>query len=432
MRTLLVAAVLSLTLASGSLGQTPEVDPRAAVEQIATRIEQRFYDPARASRIAGALRAETAAGRYDALRDPRDLATALTTRLQPDDRHFAVSWRALAEAAPGPGGPTRDLGREARSNHGFRRVEMLPGGVGYLELRQFAHFEGADEPARRTADAALAFLAGADALVVDLRDNGGGSPAMVGYLVAAFTPEGADVFNTFHSRDGVEDERPPHQPLMRRTDTPLFVLISGRTGSAAESFAYTLQAAGRAVVVGEVSGGAANPGGPVDAGGGFSVFVSQGSPVNPITGRNWEGTGVRPDVPVPQENALTRAHALALEAVSSGRPAEAAPDALRVLETLRTGPVNAPLADYAGDYGEVAVVATAEGLALNRGRRPPRRLRALRVDTFYDVDDPSARVVFERNEAGLVIALDQRGADGGGVRRLRTVTPGRTPARPGG
>ena len=130
-----------------------------------------------------------------------------------------------------------------------------------------------------------------DAVIIDLRYNGGGSPAMVGYLVSAFTPRDADIYNVFHGREGTESERPKDAYASPRLDVPLYVLISGLSASAAESTTYTLQAAHRATVVGEPSAGAANPGGEFPVGDGFNVFISTGTPVNPVTGKNWEGVG---------------------------------------------------------------------------------------------------------------------------------------------
>ena len=96
-----------------------------------------------------------------------------------------------------------------------------------------------------------------------------------------------------------------------RTQVPLYVLVDGGTGSAAESFAYTLRSAKRATIVGERSAGAANPGAMIDVGDGFAVFVSDGSPVNPITRTNWEATGVAPDVAAISAEALDAALRLA-------------------------------------------------------------------------------------------------------------------------
>ena len=256
----------------------------------------------------------------------------LTDRLRREDAHFGVVWSppapapdaksATASAPAAPPSPVGDAGAVARENHGVRRVEVLPGNVGLVELTLFSHFEP-DEAlagsAREVADAALALVARTQALIIDLRDCRGGSPAMVGYLVGHFVAEDADVYNTFKSRGPDEYERPTVPITARRLDLPLYVVVSGRTGSAAESFAYTLQAAGRATVVGAPTAGGANPGGVVDLGGGLSIFISHGSPVNPITKRNWEGSGVIPDRVVEVKDAQSVAYELALEADARAR-----------------------------------------------------------------------------------------------------------------
>ena len=220
--------------------------------------------------------------------------------------------------AVAPPSPAGDDNAVARENHGVRRVEVLPGNVGLIELTLLAHFEP-DEPlagsAREVADAALALVGRAQALLIDLRDCRGGSPAMVGYLVGHFVAEDADVYNTFKSRGPDQYERPTVPIARRRLDLPLYVVVSGRTGSGAESFAYTLQAAKRATIVGEPTAGGANPGDVVDLGDGLSIFISNGSPVNPITKANWEGDGVLPDLVVAAKDAQSVAYELALEAM---------------------------------------------------------------------------------------------------------------------
>ena len=71
--------------------------------------------------------------------------------------------------------------------------------------------------------AALQLLSDSDAVIIDLRGNGGGSPAMVGYLTSAFTPKGADIYNTFHSRDGTFSEAPRDWYPSPRLDVKLRV-----------------------------------------------------------------------------------------------------------------------------------------------------------------------------------------------------------------
>lgn len=391
------------------------VEPRRAVERIAALIRAEFYDAARAARIANALEAAAGAGSFDRLTDPRDLAWELTRRLSPEDRHFAVSW-----ALPEPGQqqllppPSADL---SRVNQGFVEARVLAGGVGYVKIDQFAPIDSPASPAVAAARAALAFVGGAPSLVIDLRDNGGGSPSMVGYLVQQFVAEPEKIANRFESRRGPDRlELSPvpasHRP---RTDLALYILVSGRTGSAAEAFAYTLQAAGRAFVVGERTGGAANPGTIHRTAEGFHIFISGGTPVNPITGANWEGVGVSPNIAVPQADALRTAHLKALE-TERGLPRMAA----HVLETLKVGrSETAGQAHLAGRYGELEIVATDGAALLRQGRRPQRTMVALGGDRFSLVEDPAARLRVERAPTGAVVALVREVPGGGEVRYPR-------------
>lgn len=261
-------------------------------------------------------------------------------------------------------------------------------------------------------------MADADAVIFDLRDNGGGAPSMVGYLTSAFTPANAPIYNVFHSREGTESEAPDVFHPNPRLEVPVYVLISARTGSAGEAFPYTLQGARRATIVGEASGGAANPGGMVPVGGGFAVFISQGSPRNPNTGGNWEGTGVIPDVAVPWDQALTRAHTLALEGIVAADNRRT--DAVWVLEALNATAPASDLSPYAGAYGEATVSVVGDTLHVVRGRRPPVVLSALGPDLFTVVGDPTRRVQFTRDGSGRVTTMDSLGLGGPGPRARRT------------
>lgn len=310
--------IAAFLLVVAAFAARAEEVPRIHVDGVAAAIEAQYFDPDRGHEIAGDLRAAAAAGEFDALVDPRALAKTLTDRLRPLDRHFKVRWsppgtrrHAMERPSPPP---------DAGGDDGIRKVEILPDNIGYLSMDMFADFQFGrdDQPARKAIESALQTLSGTRTMIIDLRGNRGGSPSMVGYLASAFTPRGADIYNTFHGRDGTSSEAPADWYQRPRLEVPLYVLIDARTGSAAESFSYTLKNAGRATIVGEASGGAANPGGPVDAGNGFEVFVPFGTPVSPITGTNWEGTGVAPDVAASSDAALEVALELAYKAAAKG------------------------------------------------------------------------------------------------------------------
>ena len=419
--------------------QAATPSPRATVTEVADAIQTYYYDIDRANEIAKTLRSEAAQGRYDRYEDPRDLATALSERIHPLDGHFRVNWRAPdaadREAKPGPrpgpgasapppppGSGPAPVDFSPRRNYGLRRVEVLPGNVGYIDLRELPHFEFGypNAPARRALEAALQLVIATDAVIIDLRDNGGGSPVSVGYLTSAFTPKNADIYNRFRLRRGdkvlSESEAPADWYPTPRLQVPLYVLTSARTGSAAEALAYTLKNAGRAVVVGQASGGAANPGGDIPLTAGFSVFVSVGSPISPITHRNWEGTGVIPDVAVAPADALATAQRLALEAaLKQGLSGPAAVDthwALDALQAQAAPAVEANPADYLGQYERIQIGQDGGRMILRNGQRPPQPLAALQRDLFYVAADPSVRVQFERASGGRVAALEIQRSDG--------------------
>ncbi len=423
-RTSLAVLAVSFSLFTNAMGA--DHAPARDVADVAKAIEDNYYDAALGKKIADVLRADAAAHKFDAIHDDRDLATVLSDRLRPFDQHFVVRWSPPAPAAPAQrnapapaAAPPVDMDR--LTNYGIRRVEVQPGNIGYIDLREFADFDFGqpNQPGRQAIEAALQLVAGSDALIIDLRNNGGGSPAMVGYLASAFTPMGKNIFNIFHLRERTISEAPTEWFAKPRVDMPLYVLTSARTGSAAESFAYTLKNAHRATIVGEATAGAANPGDDVDAGDGFRVFVSRGSPISPITGRNWEGDGVQPDVAASPATALQAATALALEAVIGKTPADQAIDARWALEALHaeTGaPKTIAIDDYVGNY-DVLVIAQQDGrLSMRRGRRPAVLLLPLGDDLFSIAGESSRRVRFERDPQHKVMALESMTSDGESTR----------------
>lgn len=401
------------------------VAPRTAVSQIAQAVGDRYFDAERGHEIAELLRSEAEEGRYDSLTDPRDLQVALTRRMKPLDHHFNVTWRdpaatpTPAASAPSELEPVPFAVGVARRGQGFLSVNILPGNIAVIDMRMFADFDEAQDPARRQADAVLQMVSGADAVIFDLRNNGGGSPAMVGYLVSAFVPPGSNIYNVFKEREGQTPESPREGYASPRVDVPLFILTSGRTGSAAEGFSYTLQAARRATVVGERTAGAANPGGPVSTTSGFSIFVPSGSPVNPITGGNWEGTGVEPDINTPSDQALDAAWTAALRAQESRLTGPVAVEARWTLEALEAPVVAIDAASYVGEYSGSTIEAVDGGLLYRTGRRPAWRLQPLSADLFFDRDAPYRRIRFEWDAQGRTVAIETLDGQTGLTRRLR-------------
>ncbi|HEY3214980.1 MAG TPA: S41 family peptidase [Candidatus Eisenbacteria bacterium] len=242
---------------------------RVVVDTLVERIERLYVFPDKARATARALRRRWAAHEYDRITSAKEFADSLTSHAQAvtHDLHVRVGYRH--EPFPPQGGedplPEPEMRRmremARRTNYGFERVERLPGNVGYLDLRQFA---GAPE-GQATAVAAMNVLAHTDTLIIDLRRNGGGSPAMIATLLTYLLEPGDRLlFNTFYERQEdrtVQFWTLPFVPGPRLNGKPVYVLTSPRTFSAAEEFAYDIQTHKLGTLVGAVTGGGAHPGG---------------------------------------------------------------------------------------------------------------------------------------------------------------------------
>jgi tetratricopeptide (TPR) repeat protein len=200
----------------------------------------------------------------------------------------------------------------AERNYGVARVEVLDGNIGLIDIRGFPP----TEPARGTVTAALKVLENVDALIVDLRKNGGGNPDLIRYYCSYFFPEKTHL-NSLYWRQGNRTEEfwtLGSVEGKRRSDLPVFILTSSRTFSGGEEFAYNFKTRKRATLIGETTGGGANPGGFFRVSPLLGIFIPTGRAINPITKTNWEGTGVEPDIEVKAEEALDTCLPLAHEA----------------------------------------------------------------------------------------------------------------------
>jgi C-terminal processing protease CtpA/Prc len=266
-----------------------------------------------AQQMAAAVRERVRKGEYDAISGAREFADKLTADLQgiSRDKHLRVRFTAGSGAPRSMGGGAiRDA--DSEDEGGFARVDILPGDVGYIDLRMFHP----PQVAARHAANAMNRVADADALIIDLRKNSGGSPEMVALLVSyLLKPEPTTLVNTFVGRDGeVERETWTTRDLPGRrfTGKDVYVLTSNYTFSAGEEFAYDLKNLKRATIIGETTGGGANPVDMLRINDRFDVSIPVARAVNPITKTNWEGVGVSPDVHVPADAALETAQLAAV------------------------------------------------------------------------------------------------------------------------
>lgn len=260
-------------------------------------------------------------GLYDLHSDVHHFADELTADLQliVGDRHLRVEhlpevYTRLLDNPDAP--PSKDemekYMREGRYvNNDFKRVERLTGNVGIIQFNSFRF----PLEAGATVEAAMGFVAHCDALIFDLRQNRGGSPAMI-QLITSYLFDDATHINNFYNRSKDETRQFHTQVWVhgkKIPDVPVYVLTSSRTFSAAEEFTYNLKMLKRATIVGEVTGGGAHPVSPEPLAEGFVVALCKERAINPISGTNWEGIGVEPDIDATATEALAKAHIHALE-----------------------------------------------------------------------------------------------------------------------
>jgi hypothetical protein len=291
------------------------------IQDIIQLIREKYVYPEFGEQIAAQIKANLENGVYDSLTNESELAFRLTSDLRTisKDQHWSVVYDPIKvaemidpETEPDEDNLKRYLETARKSNYGFERVERLKGNIGYIDLRRFEPSEYGGE----TASAAMNFVSNCDALIIDLRQNHGGYPSMVQLITSYLYDSKPRHINSFYYRPTDETQQFwtfPHVSGKRRPDIPAYLLISRATGSGAEEFAYNLKHMERAILIGENTLGAAHPVTREVVQKDFVVRLPYGRPINPITGSNWEGVGVAPDIPVPAEDALKTAHLKAIE-----------------------------------------------------------------------------------------------------------------------
>ncbi|NOR21242.1 MAG: hypothetical protein GQ476_00875 [Candidatus Aminicenantes bacterium] len=367
------------------------------VRKISKILEDNYVYPETAKKMSSHLSGKLKKGDYKKITSPGEFADQLGKDLREisKDLHIRVGYDPEAVKRMRRKEKNKDdpellelrLKGLRRTNFGFKEVKILSGNIGYLDLRQFAGPKYAGE----TAVAAMNLLANCESLIIDLRNNGGGSAEMIQLLTSYFYDDDPVHLNTFYWRPGDETMQTwtlPHVPGKKIPDIDIYVLTSRRTFSAAEEFSYNLKNLKRATLIGETTGGGAHPGGPMVVNDNFILNVPKGRAINPVTKTNWEGVGVKPHVEVPQEDALTTAHLKALEKLAAS--AKDKDDKFRYewyAESLKAelNPFKAKpetLRLYAGKYGPRTITFESGELYYQRTDRPKYRMIPLSNDLF--------------------------------------------------
>jgi C-terminal processing protease CtpA/Prc len=296
-------------------------DWSAEIDILVGQLTKYYIFPDVAEQVCQVLRRRLAGGAYRGLADEETLADVVSTDMQSvnGDKHLFLQYSApeIAEQQE----PTVDTGRlraqqAVLTGHGIARIERLPGNIALLDIRKF--HDPAVAGAGGAVVAAMNLVAGADALLIDLRHNKGGEPDMVTLVCSYLVDERTQLSSLHFPADNrtLQYWTSPFVPgPVYGGGKPIYVLISKNTVSGGEGMSYDLQQHGRATLVGETTVGAANFHYPYRVSAHLLSGVPSGYPVNPVSGTNWEGVGVRPDIPVPAEQAFETAYKLALQHV---------------------------------------------------------------------------------------------------------------------
>lgn len=379
------------------------------VASLADQIRANYVFPDKGEQAAEMLEKNAAEGGYDGLEGPA-LAMKLTQELQEltKDRHFSVR-----VVPPTPAGAPAPSPMPRQRMTPVRRVERLNGNIGYVDLRGFPMRAEIEEDVH----AMMRLLGGSNALIFDMRGNGGGDPETVQLVCSYLFDKDKPVhLNSLYFRPADETTEFWTQPESVRGEgfatTPVWVLTSSYTFSGAEEFTYNLKTRKRATIVGERTGGGAHPVDGFRLSEGLVAMIPVGRAINPVTGTNWEGTGIEPDVSVPADKALEQAIDLALDTMAQSEDPEVAGEAAWVLfdrraanSQIRLSPKE--LDEVAGDYGERQITRRGEELWYSRRGVSARetRLIAADKDLFSLEGVPGFKLELTRGEDGRVAGV---------------------------
>lgn len=379
------------------MAKIDQAEKQTVIDSVSRLLNDNYVFPDVAKEMTKLIQDKQKNGLYASINSANEFADQLTEDLRSisHDLHLRVRFapeqiqrmREHSEADE-EGVPAHWLAQMKRNNYGFKEVKLIDGNVGYLDLRGFNDTRFGGE----TAVAAMNFLSNADALIIDLRNNGGGSPSMI-QLITSYLYDAEPVhLNNFYWRPTDQHTQTwtlPHVSGTRRPDIDVYVLTSKRTFSAAEEFSYNLKNLERATLIGETTGGGAHPGGTQIATDRYTVWVPQGRAINPITDTNWEGTGVAPHIEVPADKALEVAHLTALEKLAEKAETEEEKERLSWMVAplkAKKNPVKIDaevLESYAGKYGPRTLTFKEGKLYYQREGNAEYPLIALDQNLFY-------------------------------------------------
>ena len=417
-RTGLFTAVLTALLAtSGASQESASRLPYTAaagkqvVDSMAAILRARYADADTGAMIAAHLQRRLNAGAYARVADWGQFVRLVTQDLQSvnEDTHLFL------QVGGGPAGPGGPGGPPPNASHGLEAVERLDGNIGYFRMTNFLGAQAAFDAIK----GALDILAVTDAIIIDLRNSRGGSPAVANFIISHFT--GSDTLLSLQVHDRVRGTTVSRYtmkdvPGPRRPDVPLFVLTDDVTRSAAEDLTFVLQNMRRATIVGTRTAGAGRNNASVPLGHGIVGSVSFTRVMEPGTRREWERVGITPDIQVHRDSALAVAHREAIKRLIAGARSDGA---RRLLDITLQGveakyaamarsaqrlTAPAELTRYVGTYeGDQTVSVTGDRLVYQPRVAQPREVLSPSGDGVFASSSGRYRFAIAGSEATLSI-----------------------------
>lgn len=386
------------------------------VNNISQLLLDNYVFPDTAIKMSKCIKNKLKEGAYNKITDPVAFSDALTIDLYSvyRDGHMLVQFvpqevtPESVVASTGSSGNNEDpLKKIKQANFGLKKVEILSGNIGYINID---HFWADSVYGKETVKATLQFVSNANALIIDLRNCGGGSQETVNMICGYFLEKSTHINDMFDraAQTTTEYWTKPDASFTKLTKMPLYILTNNKTFSAAEEFCYDLQSIKRATIIGEITGGGAHGIFSKDAGSGFVLSIPYSTAVNPITKTSWEKVGVKPEIEVPSDKALETAEIKIFDnLISNTKDASELFNLNWDLELLKA--INNPitidsltLKSYAGIYGERVFSFENGKLFYQRTGRPKFELEAMSPTVMKGKGNAYFKIEFVKNNIGKV------------------------------
>jgi len=400
-----------------SLNSTSKTE---AIENIVKLLNDNYVFPDKAAEMGKFILTKLNNNEYENINDSRAFGDQLSKDLQSisHDKHLWVRYNPedASEIKKNSAGSkheevsAEEIEMMKHENYGFKKVERMNGNIGFIDFRGFSPSKYSKE----TIESVMGFLSNCDAIIIDLRQNGGGDPTGVQLISSYFFDSNPVHLNDLYFRpENRTDEFWTLKEIegKRMPDVDLYILTSNYTFSAAEEFTYNLKNLKRATIVGETTGGGAHPGDVLAVNADFVMFVPNGNAINPITKSNWEGTGVIPDIAVSHDKALQTAKLAALEKLAQKTSDEKIKSKLQWEAQSVKAELNPWQADettlksFAGNYGERHVTFENGELYYQRTGRQKIKMIPFTEDQFKFKEVDYFRLKFERDVTGNIVEI---------------------------